>query len=134
MKYLLDTNTCVEYLRGKNPHILNRFIACPPTDIALCSVVVGELLYGAERSSQPVVEVVKVDTFVNRFLSLPFDDHSARVFGRVRADLATRGCQIGPYDTMIAAIALVHSLTVVTHNTKEFGRIGGLPLQDWELP
>jgi tRNA(fMet)-specific endonuclease VapC len=44
------------------------------------------------------------------------------------------GQLIGPYDLMIAAIALTHSLTLVTHNTKEFSRVPGLKLEDWEIP
>ena len=134
MKYLLDSNTCIAYLRGKNPHTLKRIVSCPHSDLVMCSVVLGELYYGAERSSHPIQECAKVTAFVSQFISLPFDDLAAREFGRVRADLAIRGCQIGPSDTMIAAIALVHGLIVVTHNKKEFGRVTGLTIEDWELP
>ena len=66
------------------------------------------------------------------FLSFPFDGNAARHFGRIRADLAKTGNPIGPYDLQIAAIALSHSLTVVTHNTREFSRVSGLNLEDWE--
>ena len=68
--------------------------------------------------------------------SLPFDDGVAEHFGDIRATLARQGKPIGPYDLQIAAIARAHSLAVVTHNTREFARVPGLMVEDWqaELP
>ncbi|MDP1709482.1 MAG: PIN domain-containing protein, partial [Candidatus Komeilibacteria bacterium] len=66
--------------------------------------------------------------------SLPFDGNAAREFGEIRAYLARQGTPIGPYDLQIAAIAKVHDLILVTHNTREFSRVLGLRLEDWELP
>jgi tRNA(fMet)-specific endonuclease VapC len=63
---------------------------------------------------------------------LPFSDAAADVYGRIRADLETRGTPIGGNDLLIASIALVYGLTLVTHNTREFGRVTGLLLEDWE--
>jgi tRNA(fMet)-specific endonuclease VapC len=73
------------------------------------------------------------DEFFVRFASLPFDDAAANEFGRIRAALEAAGTPIGPYDMQIAAIALVHNLTVVMHNVREFGRIEGLQIEDWEI-
>ncbi len=67
-------------------------------------------------------------------MSLPFDDDAAEVFARIRFHLESRGMVIGPYDLQIASIALVHQLTVVTHNVAEFGRVPGLTVEDWEVP
>jgi len=69
--------------------------------------------------------------FVN-FESLPFDDAAAGKFGEIRATLARLGTPIGPYDLQIAAIAMVNGLTLVSHNTREFLRVTGLQLVDWE--
>jgi tRNA(fMet)-specific endonuclease VapC len=134
LKYLLDTNVCITYMRGKDALLLQRFGQHQPADIALCAVVVAELRYGAEASADPPKEHGKVDTFVAPYVSLPFDDTAARVFGEIRHTLASTGKQIGPYDTMIAAIALARDLTLVTHNTNEFSRIAGLKLEDWQIP
>jgi tRNA(fMet)-specific endonuclease VapC len=134
LKYLLDTNVCITYMRGKDALLLQRFALHSPADIAVCSVVVAELRYGAEASANPPKEQAKVDAFVAPYLSLPFDDAAARIFGEVRAALASAGRQIGPLDTMIASIALAHDLTLVTHNTSEFGRVAGLKLEDWQVP
>ena len=67
-----------------------------------------------------------------RFVSLPFDDRTAVEYGRLRDHLGRLGLLIGPNDLLIAAIALANGLTLVTHNTKEFGRVPGLPLEDWQ--
>jgi len=64
MKYLLDTNPCIAYLRGKNPVVLQHFARHSPADIGLCSVVVGELRFGAEGSTNPAGEHLKLDAFV----------------------------------------------------------------------
>ncbi len=72
--------------------------------------------------------------FLAQFISLPFYDLAAEMYGRIRADLAAKGTPIGPNDLMIAAIALVNSCTVVTHNTREFSRVVGLRLEDWHVP
>lgn len=70
--------------------------------------------------------------FLDQFVSLPFDDKAALVYGRVRAQLATQGTPIGPNDLMIAAIAIANDVTLVTRNTREFGRVAGLRIEDWE--
>jgi tRNA(fMet)-specific endonuclease VapC len=125
LKSLLDTNVCITYMRGKDPVLLQRFGQHQPADIALCSVVLAELRYGAECSADPPMEHARIDTFVAPYVSLPFDDAAARLFGEIRRALASAGKQIGPYDTMIAAIALAHGLILVTHNTSKFGRVPG---------
>jgi len=66
------------------------------------------------------------------FTSVPFDDEAARKYGEIRSDLARKGTPIGPNDLMIAAIASVHELTIITHNTREFNRVTGLKVEDWE--
>jgi len=69
--------------------------------------------------------------FLAQFISLPFDDQAALIHGQIRAQLAVAGTPIGPYDLQIAAIAIANSL-MVTHNTREFSRVEGLQLEDWE--
>jgi tRNA(fMet)-specific endonuclease VapC len=135
MKYLLDTNACVQCLRAKgNPLVKQRLGAHPSTDIVVCSIVVGELCYGAAKSQQPTTEQASVDAFIAPYLSLPFDDATARRYAELRAQLEAQGQIIADLDLMIAAIALVHGLIVVTHNTAHFSRVPGLVLEDWELP
>ena len=132
MRYLLDTNTCIRYLNGRAPAVRLRLAAVRRDDDAICSPVKAELFYGAARSQDPLRSLQRQLAFLEPFVSLPFDDHAATLYGRIRADLATRGTPIGANDLLIAAIALAHDITLVTHNTDEFSRVGGLPLEDWE--
>jgi tRNA(fMet)-specific endonuclease VapC len=134
VKHLLDTNGCVEYLRrGEATPFAMRLAAAPPDSVVVCSIVVGELLYGAERSSDPAGTANKVRAFCHRFISLPFDGAAAEQYAVVRARLAASGTPIGPNDLLIASIALANRLTLVTHNTREFARIAGLQLEDWQI-
>lgn len=70
--------------------------------------------------------------FFNEFVSLPFDGRAAEIGGQIRAQLADVGTPIGSNDLLIAAIALAHNLILVTHNTREFSRVAGLRIEDWE--
>jgi tRNA(fMet)-specific endonuclease VapC len=132
--YLLDTDTCVEYLRQANSLVVQRIRAKSPNELRLCSVVLAELYYGAHRSAKPQANLAKVQAFAQPFLSLPFDDKAAEIYGRIRADLAAQGALIGPNDLLIAAIALAHGAVLVTHNVAEFSRVPGLVVEDWQAP
>jgi tRNA(fMet)-specific endonuclease VapC len=132
--FLLDTNVCVQYLRGKHVLVRQRLAACPADEVRLCSVVLSELYVGVLRSAQPAKNRADVDQFAAPFTSLPFDGPAADVYARIRHHLESQGTPIGPYDLQIAAIALANGCTLVTHNTTEFSRVPGLVLEDWELP
>lgn len=133
MTHLLDTNTCIELLRhGAGSSVAQKLSAAPVGSVALCSVVVAELLYGACRSAQPAKTTGQVRGFCSQFISLAFDDLAADEYGRLRAHLSTLGTLIGPNDMLIASIALAHQLILVTHNTAEFSRVPGLSLEDWQ--
>jgi tRNA(fMet)-specific endonuclease VapC len=133
VKYLLDTNTCVNILRqGAKSPVAARLAGVGPNDAVLCSVVVGELLFGALRSRDVVKNLAAVRAFAAGLRSVPFDDRAGEEYAKVRADLAAKGTPIGPNDLLIAAIALANGLTLVTHNTTEFSRVLGLRLEDWE--
>jgi tRNA(fMet)-specific endonuclease VapC len=105
-----------------------------PEDVALCDIVKAELFYGAERSQAPERNLAILEQFLSRFRSFPFDGAAAKIHGRVKAALASRGALIGPHDLLIAAIAIANGLALVTHNVQEFSRIDGLVFEDWEIP
>lgn len=133
MTYLLDTNTCIRYLNGRSENIRQQLEATQPQDIVLCSVVKAELFYGAMKSAKPEENLAKQHRFVSCFVSFPFDDRAAEAYCRIRARLEKLGTPIGPNDLLIAAIAMANDVTLVTHNTREFGRVEGLILADWEI-
>ncbi|QSV52544.1 MAG: type II toxin-antitoxin system VapC family toxin [Dolichospermum sp. UKL201] len=133
MIYLLDTNTCIIYLKGKNIHLKEKLDSISISEISVCSIVKSELFYGAMRSAKPESNLKLQQGFLDKFVSLPFNDEAAIIFGNIRAELTSKGTPIGGYDLQIAAIALANNLILVTHNTREFSRIPQLQLQDWEL-
>lgn len=134
MIYLLDSNVCIGWLRQSEPQLIERIQNEPVANIALCSVVIMELIYGAERSGagNRAANLQRIEQLRQRFVSLPFDDEAGEEAGRIRAYLAGRGTPIGPFDLQIAAIALANGLTLVTHNVAEFQRVPGLVVEDWE--
>jgi tRNA(fMet)-specific endonuclease VapC len=130
--FLLDTHLCIRILTSQAPQVQHRFLQHSPEEIALCSIVKAELLYGARHSQRVEANLQLLKTFFQPLQSLPFDDRSAEEAGQIRADLAAQGKPIGPNDLLIAAIARTHDAVLVTHNTNEFSRVTNLRLADWE--
>lgn len=131
MRYLLDTNTCVEVLRDGNPGVVTTFQSYPPAEMVVASIVRAELMYGALRSQQPTHNQQLVVDFAAPLGIVFFDNDAADAYGRIRADLERAGRPVGPNDTLVAAIALSRDLIVVTHNLSEFSRVDGLKVEDW---
>lgn len=130
MSYLLDTNVCVDVLKG-HPQVSARLAAVSPADCAISSVTAYELLTGVRRCSQPERERKKLEKLFAVIAVIPFDAAAAAEAARVRHELETIGQKIGPYDLLIAGQALGASLSLVTNNTGEFARIQSLRLWDW---
>ncbi len=131
MIYLLDTNACIHHLKFADSPITRKLTIHLP-ETAVCSVTKAELFYGAMRSNNPTQSMRVQQEFLELFVSLAFDDEAARISGQIRAQLADRGAPIGPYDLQIAAIALAHDLTLITHNVDEFNRVQDLKIEDWQ--
>jgi tRNA(fMet)-specific endonuclease VapC len=104
-----------------------------PADIALCSVVKAELLFGAQRSEFKENNLQLLQKLFAPLLSFEFDDKAAEHYAQIRADLTSQGNLIGANDLMIAAIARANNSTLITHNTGEFSRVKGLLIEDWEI-
>ncbi len=92
----------------------------------------AELIFGAVKSDSPEKTQMEQREFLKPLMSLPFDDNAAEQYGVIRAKLESKGTPIGPNDLLIASIALAHNLILVTHNIREFSRIDGLKIEDWE--
>ena len=132
--YLLDTNACIRVLNGSSDPLIARLRTHAPSEIGISSVTRAELLFGARRSARVAENLRVLASFFAPLTSLPFDDGCAEQYGPLRASLAAAGRPIGPDDLLIAATALAHDLTLVTHNLREFSRIAGLKIEDWEAP
>ena len=132
--FLLDTNACIRILNGSSPAVAARLQATSPGEVRLCAVVKAELVYGARKSARVEDNLRLLRRFFAPFVSLPFDDRCAEEAGIIRLDLERSGRPIGPNDLLIAATARAYDLALVTHNVREFSRIPGLRIDDWERP
>lgn len=103
----------------------------PPREIAIPAVALYELESGIAKASFAEKRRAQLDELLSLLDVLPFGPPEARAAARIRANLEKRGLPIGPIDTLIAGTALSHSATLVTNNTREFGRVEGLSLVDW---
>lgn len=132
MTYLLDANACIAILNDSESAVATKLVTVPRHDVALCQMIKAELYFGAFNSQRQEDNLAALDRFFSQFLILPFDDEAARAYGRIRVELNRAGTPIGPNDLVIAATSLRHDATLVTHNTREFSRIRGLRLEDWQ--
>jgi tRNA(fMet)-specific endonuclease VapC len=132
MRYLLDTNVCIEILRGRNLALKARLAAKSLNELGLCSVVWAELQCGARLAQNPQQELARLQDAFGDWPRLAFDDPAAEAYGEIRAYLQRAGRLIGGNDLLIAAIAQANDLLLVTHNTGEFARVPNLPVEDWQ--
>ena len=130
---LLDTNACIQLWQRKNLAVRRNFVQYSPADIALCSVVKAELLFGALRSEQKERNLQLLQQLFAPLYSFDFDDNAAAHYAEIRAELTAQGNLIGANDLMITAIARANQAILITHNTAEFSRVQGLLIEDWEI-
>lgn len=131
MKYYLDTNICIYFLKGLYHQLLDKIISFNPDDIKIPSIVKAELLYGAEKSQKRDENLEKVLKFLLPYEIVHFDDISAVKYSVVRAKLEKSGIVIGPNDLIIAATVLSCEGILVTNNEKEFTRVPELHIENW---
>lgn len=131
LRYMLDTNLCIRVLRDRPPGLRERFNR-EAEGLCINSIILSELLFGAERSAQPAHHRREVERFAARLTVLPFDAEAAAHAAEIRASLARRGLPVGAYDLLIAGQARSRGLVVVTGNLQEFQRVDGLRCEDWE--
>jgi tRNA(fMet)-specific endonuclease VapC len=129
MRYLLDTNTLIAILNDQRSKPSKRLRRHEPADVVTSSIVIHELYFGAFKSGRPVDNVARLDQLQIQTLALDRED--ARSAGEIRAVLKKAGTPIGPYDILIAGQARARGLVLVTNNTGEFSRVGGLQIEDW---
>ncbi|HEY2154949.1 MAG TPA: type II toxin-antitoxin system VapC family toxin [Isosphaeraceae bacterium] len=133
MSFLLDTDTCSQHLKRPSG-LIHRFIQHAGR-LFIPTIVLGELYACAYQRSDPSPLLRSIqDDLLRDVAVIPFDEPSAREFGRIRGALLRRGIAKGRMDLLIASVALAHDLTVVTHNTNDYVHVPGLRLADWLAP
>ncbi len=130
IKYMLDTNILIYTIKNRPKKVRDAFKKHSEF-LAMSTVTLGELIYGAEKSLQSARNLADIESLAARLEGVPFDDEAAIHFGQVRAELAKSGKIIGPYDLMIAGHARSRGLILVTNNMREFKRVPGLRVENW---
>lgn len=130
LKFMLDTNICIFTIKNRPEHVREAFNA-HHGQLCISTVTLMELVFGAEKSSNPQRNLAVIEGFAARLEVLKYDWEAAANTGQLRAELAKLGTPIGPYDQMIAGHARSLGLVLVTNNTREFERVPGLRIEDW---
>jgi tRNA(fMet)-specific endonuclease VapC len=127
---LLDTNIWIALTRSE-PGPLARLRSLDPAQVATCSIVRAELMFGVRKSRRVAENIEGFRRLLEPFISLPFDDLAAGHYGLIRATLERAGTPVGANDLLIASIALAHDCLLVTRNSREFERVVGLRVETW---
>jgi len=128
--FVVDTNSLIYFFKGQG-RVSERLLDTPPSEIGVPSIVLYELEVGIAKSSAPKKRQKQLGELVEIVDLLPFGEAEARAAATLRAKLEKRGKPIGPMDTLIAGTAIANRAVLVTHNTREFGRVPGLEVIDW---
>ena len=131
MRHLLDSNIWIHYFKQPTSALAVTMAKYPRRDRYSCSVVLAELLHGAQKYGRSGHRSELIRSTLGQYESLSFDDLAAVHFARVKHELELTGFCIGPHDLQIAAICLAHDLTLITGNVREFSRVPGLRIEDW---
>jgi tRNA(fMet)-specific endonuclease VapC len=130
--HLLDTNICSAHMR-RPVGLAHRFFQYAG-GITIATVVLAELYAGAYKHPNPPKLLALITDLLHEVTVLDFDSKCAEQFGKLQGGLLQQGITVPVADLMIAAVALVHNLTLVTNNTADFQNIPGLRLDDWLKP
>jgi tRNA(fMet)-specific endonuclease VapC len=133
MSFRLDTDICSAHLK-RPAGLMHRFVQHSGR-LFTSTIVLGELYVWAFQRVNPAPLIQQIENNLLQDVNvLDFDSNSAKEFGRVRGQLLQQGIAVSRMDLTIAAVALVHNLTVVTHNTSDYQNVPGLQLEDWLTP
>ncbi len=133
MRYMLDTDICSYVMKRTNDLLLKRLQKVSVSDVCVSVVTKSELLYGVEVSPRQQQDEMALNAFLSYVEVLEFPDKGASHYAQIRAHLKKLGTMIGSNDLFIAAHARSLGLILVTHNTREFGRVPRLAIEDWTM-
>ena len=129
MKYLLDTNICIHFFRGKF-NLYGKFQEIGIEDCAISEITLAELVFGAENSSNPRKNLDLIESFSDQVMILPIIN-AIYLYGKEKARLRSQGRMISDFDLLIGCTAVEKDLIMVTENMQEFGRIAGIKMENW---
>lgn len=132
--YMLDTDISSYIMKRSHDSVLKRLQTVPIGDVSISAITKSELLYGVEVSPRKRQDSMALDAYLKHVDVLDYPEEAALHYGQIRATLKSAGNLIGANDLLIAAHARSLGLTLVTNNTREFGRVQGLNLENWAIP
>ncbi len=132
-RYMLDTDTCSYIMKRSNDAVLKRLQRVPVSDVCISVITKSELLFGVEVSPRRQQDESALSAFLRYVDVLDFPDAASPHYANIRASLKTSGRMIGANDLFIAAHSRSLGLTLVTNNTREFGRVPKLKTENWTI-
>ena len=129
MNYLLDTNICIHFFRGKY-NLLSKFEEVGIENCAISEITLAELVFGAEKSLNPTKNHRLIEDFIEQVAVLPIYSAIYR-YGKEKARLSSKGTIIGDFDLLIGTTAAENDLIMVTENVSEFERIENIKVENW---
>ncbi len=129
MSYLLDTDTCIYWLRNRQS-VRERVREVGWNQITICLITVAELYYGAYNSDRVTENLARAEFFIQQLPVLPLSNNALRRFGQLKAELRKAGQPLADFDLLIASISLAESYVLVTNNTRHYDRIPELQLEN----
>jgi tRNA(fMet)-specific endonuclease VapC len=130
-EYMLDTDIASYIMGNKSRTLLKRLQTVPTSAVCISAITKSEITYGVEVSPRRERDRAALEFLLGHVQVLDYPADAAADYGQIRAALKLRGTLIGPNDTLIAAHARCLGLTLVTNNTREFGRVPGLKMENW---
>ena len=128
-KYLIDTNICIYFIKGKF-NLLEKFENAGEQNCFISEITLAELKYGVANSEQPEKNQKNLDNFLSGVTIIPIF-HALDLYAKEKARLRKSGKPIDDFDLLIGATAVTHDLVMVTNNTDHFTRIRGIKVEDW---
>lgn len=132
MKYLLDTDICIYWLKGRTT-VKAKINRVDRKDLAICVITASELYFGAYNSNKIEQNLRTAETFIQSLTVLPLSNDTLKKFGQLKAELRKAGTPVADFDLLIASVALTGNLILVTNNTRHYERITGLNLDNWSI-
>jgi tRNA(fMet)-specific endonuclease VapC len=132
--YMLDTDISSYIMKRSHDSVLRRLQKVPVGDVCISAITKSELMYGVQASPRRQQDQAALDAYLRHVVVLDYPDQAALHYAQIRADLKLRGTMIGANDLLIAAHARCLGLTLVTNNTREFGRVQRLDIENWTKP
>jgi tRNA(fMet)-specific endonuclease VapC len=132
-RYMLDTDTCSYIMKRSNDLVLKKLQKLPVSEVCISVITKSELLFGVEISPRRQQDELALNAFLRYVEVLDFPDAASVHYAKIRADLKMLGTMIGANDLFIAAHARSLGLKLVTNNTRDFGRVRDLAMENWTL-